>query len=163
MPRSCPPSSNQHSRRSRPSWVTTRRRSTGFWRTPWSPSPPRCQRDQIPTSFKEGTVSVLDTIPVIDVDTHIIEPYDLWTSRVSTKKWGDRVPHVRWDDRINEELWFAGDQIIGSGAAAAAAGWKEAPPKHAPKLELVDPGTWRAEDRLGLMDEYGIHAQVLYP
>jgi hypothetical protein len=26
---------------------------------------------------------------VVDTDTHIIEPYDLWTSRMSVRKWGD--------------------------------------------------------------------------
>jgi len=108
-------------------------------------------------------MKVLDTIKVIDVDTHVIEPYDLWTSRVSTTKWGDRVPHVRWDEQAQEELWFSGDEVIGSGAGAAAAGWKEAPPKHAPKLELVDPVTWDPAKRLQLMDDYGIYAQVLYP
>jgi len=35
---------------------------------------------------------LLTEIKVIDVDTHVIEPYDLWTSRISVKKWGDKVP-----------------------------------------------------------------------
>jgi predicted TIM-barrel fold metal-dependent hydrolase len=108
-------------------------------------------------------MSVLESVKVIDVDTHVVEPYDLWTSRVSTKKWGDRVPHVRWDERAGEDLWFSGDSVIGSGAGAAAAGWREAPPKHAPRLADVDPATWKPAERLRLMDEYGIHAQVLYP
>ncbi len=37
--------------------------------------------------------SVFDRIKAIDVDTHLTEPPDVWTSRVS-KKWGDQVPHV---------------------------------------------------------------------
>ena len=37
---------------------------------------------------------VLEDYKVIDVDTHVSEPEDLWTSRVSVKKWGDMVPHV---------------------------------------------------------------------
>jgi predicted TIM-barrel fold metal-dependent hydrolase len=108
-------------------------------------------------------MTVLDTVKVIDADTHVVEPYDLWTSRVSVRKWGDRVPHVRWDDRAQEDLWFSGDQVIGSGAGAGAAGWSEAPPRHAPKLELLDAAVWRPEDRLKLMDDYGIYAQILYP
>ena len=32
-------------------------------------------------------------IPIIDADTHVVEPPDLWTSRMSSK-WGDLVPHV---------------------------------------------------------------------
>src|SRR4051794_15609466 len=108
-------------------------------------------------------MSNLDDIKVIDVDTHVIEPYDLWTSRVSVKKWGDKVPHVRWDDRVKEDLWFSGDQVIGSGAGAAAAGGSEAPPKHAPSIDLVESVTWDPKERLRLMDDYGIYAQILYP
>ena len=36
---------------------------------------------------------VFDRYKVIDVDTHVTEPPDVWTSRVSSK-WGDLVPHV---------------------------------------------------------------------
>jgi len=105
----------------------------------------------------------LTSIPVIDADTHVIEPYDLWTSRVSTEKWGDLVPHIRRDANLGVDLWVAGDKILGAGAAAAQAGWKDAPPYHPPSLDVVDPSLWRAEDRLALMDRYGIHAQILYP
>ncbi len=37
--------------------------------------------------------SVLSSIQVIDTDTHISEPADLWTSRVAAK-WKDAVPSV---------------------------------------------------------------------
>ena len=39
------------------------------------------------------TKRIFDRIRAIDTDTHITEPPDVWTSRVS-KKWGDAVPHV---------------------------------------------------------------------
>ena len=39
------------------------------------------------------TDSLFDRCKPIDVDTHITEPPDVWTSRVS-KKWGDKVPHI---------------------------------------------------------------------
>jgi predicted TIM-barrel fold metal-dependent hydrolase len=103
-----------------------------------------------------------ESIPVIDVDTHVIEPADLWTSRVSTK-WGDRVPHVRWSDKLQMELWFSGDQALGPSASGAAAGWTEPPPKSPRRLADVSPELWRAADRAELMDRYGIHAAVLYP
>jgi predicted TIM-barrel fold metal-dependent hydrolase len=102
-------------------------------------------------------------VQVIDVDTHVIEPYDLWTSRVSTRKWGDMVPHVRWDETRQVDLWYSGETVLGPAASAAQAGWKNAPPEHPPRLSDVEPSLWRNEDRLRLMDEYGIHAQVLYP
>jgi predicted TIM-barrel fold metal-dependent hydrolase len=109
-----------------------------------------------------STDAVVD-IKVIDVDTHVIEPYDLWTSRVSTEKWGDKVPHVRWDESRQADLWFSGDDLLGPAASAAQAGWKDAPPQHPPRLGDVDPVVWRNVDRLKLMDQYGIHAEILYP
>ena len=53
--------------------------------------------------------AAIKDIPIIDVDTHVIEPYDLWTSRLSSK-WGDRAPQVRWDDNANEDAWFMGGE-----------------------------------------------------
>ncbi len=37
---------------------------------------------------------MFDTFKPIDTDTHITEPPDVWTARVS-KKWGDRIPHIK--------------------------------------------------------------------
>ena len=47
-------------------------------------------------------VAVVERIKVIDSDTHVSEPEDLWTSRVSVQKWGEMVPHVKWDPERNE-------------------------------------------------------------
>src|SRR5579864_3483848 len=107
--------------------------------------------------------SEVDLYRVIDTDTHVMEPYDLWTSRVSVAKWGDLVPHVKWDDEMQEDMWFYGDNRIGAAAGAAQAGWKEFPPLHPPTLDVVDPATWDPHERLKKMDAFGIWAQVLYP
>ncbi|OHV31866.1 MULTISPECIES: amidohydrolase family protein [Pseudofrankia] len=106
---------------------------------------------------------VIDDIKVIDTDTHVIEPADLWTSRLSTKKWGNLVPHARWDDELQEEAWYFGDERLSATAGGAMAGWHEYPPKHPRRLADVDPALWSAPERLKRMDEYGIWAQVLYP
>lgn len=100
---------------------------------------------------------------VIDTDTHVIEPYDLWTSRISTQKWGDKVPHVRWDANMDEDAWFFGEHRTGAAAGSAMAGWHEYPPKRPQRLEQVDPSLYEANARLKKMDEYGIYAQILYP
>jgi predicted TIM-barrel fold metal-dependent hydrolase len=105
----------------------------------------------------------VDRYKVIDTDTHVIEPYDLWTSRISVAKYGDQVPHVRWDEALQEDAWFFGDTRIGAAASAAQAGWNEYPPKHPARLSDVDPATWDPHKRLQRMDEHGIWAQVLYP
>ena len=46
---------------------------------------------------------LLDQIKIIDTDTHIIEPYDLWTSRVSRQRWGNMVPHVEWSEAEQQD------------------------------------------------------------
>jgi uncharacterized protein len=105
----------------------------------------------------------VDRYRVIDTDTHVIEPYDLWTSRLSPARWGDLVPHVKWDGALKEDAWYFGDTRVSAGAGAAQAGWHQYPPDHPPSLDLVDPANWDPQRRLLKMDEFGIWAQVLYP
>lgn len=100
---------------------------------------------------------------VIDCDSHVIEPADLWTSRMSMAKWGDKVPHIRWDESMGEEAWFTGDTRLNSAGSPAMAGWHEYPPLHPVRMsdigeELIDPTA-----RLRWMDRSGIWAQLLYP
>ncbi|HWO94571.1 MAG TPA: amidohydrolase family protein [Dehalococcoidia bacterium] len=106
--------------------------------------------------------AVVDRIKVIDADTHVSEPPDLWTSRVSNK-WGELVPHVVFDDERKEEVWYFGGSRYHPTAGAAMAGWREFPPAHPPSLDEADRASWDSVARLQRMDEYGIHAQVIYP
>jgi uncharacterized protein len=103
-----------------------------------------------------------EPIRIIDVDTHISEPPDLWTARVS-KKWGDQVLHVRPDNRTGALAWFIADDYIAPAPAAAMAGWKEPPPSNPPNYDEAHPGAFKAEERLQLMDEEGIYAHIIYP
>ncbi len=107
--------------------------------------------------------SDVDAYRVIDTDTHVIEPYDLWTSRLDVGKWGDKVPHVRFDEKLQEDAWYFGTDRVGAAAGAAQAGWHQYPPQHPPSLSVVDEATWDPTQRLARMDQYGIWAQVLYP
>ena len=54
-------------------------------------------------------VALCERYAVADVDSHIIEPADLWTSRVDPK-WGDLVPHVKFHERRQEDVWYIGDK-----------------------------------------------------
>src|SRR5690606_18569675 len=101
-------------------------------------------------------------IPIIDTDTHVVEPPDLWTSRVSAK-WGDLVPHVAWDADKQEAAWWSGSQRLGAVGAPAMAGWPEHPPYHPRRFDDTDPASWDATKRAALMDDYGIRMQILYP
>src|SRR3974390_1427735 len=92
-------------------------------------------------------------VKVIDVDTHVIEPSDLWTSRVSVKKYGDLVPHVRADEN-GIETWYSGDKVLMAGGGLAAVGWREAPGwGFPPTLGDIDTRVWKPERRLEVMDE----------
>ncbi len=49
---------------------------------------------------------------VIDNDTHISEPPDLFTSRLP-RKWHDRAPTIRRNEERGFEVWVMGDQQQG--------------------------------------------------
>ncbi|MBO0831310.1 MAG: amidohydrolase, partial [Actinobacteria bacterium] len=105
---------------------------------------------------------IAERIPVIDTDTHVIEPPDLWTSRMP-KKWGDRMPRVVFDEKWKMDRWLVGDRMLNHVAQYNASGWPEHPPAYPPSLEVSDPGGYDAVARLRKMDEFGLRAQVLYP
>jgi predicted TIM-barrel fold metal-dependent hydrolase len=106
--------------------------------------------------------TLLDEIQIIDSDTHVIEPPDLWTSRVS-KKWGDAVPHIRFDQESGEDIWYIGDTKIYAAGLACGARWPEFPPDHPKRITDSDDRNYDAIRRLAHMDEQGIEAQILYP
>ncbi len=100
---------------------------------------------------------------VIDCDTHVIEPYDLWTSRVSSR-FQDQVPHVVWNEERRQDVWtMPGKPLMAAAAGSAMTGWREYPPNRPPTLADADVSTYDATARLAKMDDYGIFAQVLYP
>ena len=109
-------------------------------------------------------IDIADRFKVVDVDTHLFEPDDVWTARVS-KKFGDRVPHVKRDPETQNEYWYSGDIILTGGIRGGTAGavGTAQPPAYPRNIDEVDPSAWDAKARLAKMDEFGIHAQVLYP
>jgi predicted TIM-barrel fold metal-dependent hydrolase len=97
---------------------------------------------------------------VVDIDTHVTEPADVWTSRVASK-WGDQVPHVK---RVNgADLWFIGDQSVGMPGAYSAAGHTGTFPDMRRTYEDIPSAMVDANARLAFMDEEKIWANVLYP
>jgi len=108
------------------------------------------------------TAQDLTTVPIIDVDSHVAEPIDLWTSRVS-RKWGDQVPSVVWDEDAGEHRWRVGSTLLAAVGEYCTAGWQEPFPSHPPSLDEADHACWDPQERLRSMDEWGVRAQVLYP
>ena len=106
--------------------------------------------------------TLVQRIRVIDTDTHIVEPPDLWTSRLASK-WGDRRPHLEFNSDWGVERWKVGNRWLNPVAHYNSAGWKEHPPSYPPSLDEADPAGHDPHERLKRMDEYGLYAQVLYP
>ena len=104
----------------------------------------------------------LADLKVIDADSHITEPPDLWTSRVPKIMLAD-VPQVARHPQTGHSHWRIRDSWLLTVGHYARAGWGFYPPSAPKELHEVDPGSWRAADRLQRLDEYGIYGQVLYP
>ena len=109
---------------------------------------------------KTSSSSVFDRIKAIDVDTHITEPSDVWTSRVS-KKWGDRVPHV--ERREGRDIWLIGDEMVGGPGFTTMAGFDGSYPDCPMGYDDIPKASYDARARLDFMDKEGIFAAVLYP
>jgi len=105
--------------------------------------------------------TALSDLRVIDTDSHVVEPADLWTSRVS-KRFGDAVPQVA-TTRSGRPRWRVGDNWLHAPGLFGQAGWPEYPPSMPETFEEIDPGSFDPAARLQRMDEYGIYAQILYP
>jgi predicted TIM-barrel fold metal-dependent hydrolase len=116
----------------------------------------------VPTTTTSPVLDVLDRIHVHDVDTHVMEPRDVWTSRISSK-WGDLVPHVVRDEATGLEAWMIGDKMVCLVAQFSVAGWSEFWPSKPRNYEQAPAGAWQPEARLRWMDEQGVYSQILYP
>ncbi len=98
----------------------------------------------------------------VDVDTHITEPGDVWTSRVP-KRFLDRAPRmVRSDDGLDTWQFGRTSRPIPVGATAIA-GWKEPFPAFPRNMDECPPASYDARARLDYMDEIGAWAAGLYP
>jgi uncharacterized protein len=102
-------------------------------------------------------------VPIVDIDSHWSEPADLWTSRMSERRWGDRIPHLVFDEAQHDTVWRVGDLNLSGVGAFAMAGWREFFPSHPASLDEADPAAWNPVDRIERMDQHGVYAQVLYP
>ena len=106
-------------------------------------------------------------IKVIDADTHLTEPHDMWLKRAPAAL-RDRVPQVKMLN--GQRCWVIdGDKSIGTGAHPNSAilknGGKVRELDRFLKLQIEDvhTGSFSIPERLRVMDETGIHAQIVYP
>lgn len=106
-------------------------------------------------------MDIASTIPVIDTDSHVTEPADLWTSRMS-KKHLDVAPRVVPDPVTGRPRWKVGEHLLSYATYFNHAGWKEFFPSTPFSWDEADPAGWDPVERLERMDEMGITAQVMF-
>lgn len=103
---------------------------------------------------------IFEKYNVIDIDTHVTEPPDVWEGRVA-KRWGDRVPHIQ---RVGDlDLWMVGDLPIGMPGAYSAAGHDGTFPDFRKTYADIPASMYEARARLAFLDEENIQACVIYP
>ena len=107
---------------------------------------------------------LLDGIHVVDADTHLTEPHDLWTSR-APRAWADRVPQVREVD--GRPMWTIDGAVFGRAVGAAVVlpdGSKSLGTDFMGLgIDEVHAGASVTGPRLAVMDTLGIYAQIVYP
>ena len=88
-------------------------------------------------------MTTVQDIPIVDVDSHVAEPEELWTSRMPARL-GDAIPRVVWDEGAGESRWKVGDVLLSAVGEYCAAGWTEHFPSHPPTLQDADPACFDA-------------------
>ncbi|MCU0274353.1 MAG: amidohydrolase, partial [Acidimicrobiales bacterium] len=105
-----------------------------------------------------------DDVLVVDTDTHLTEPRDLWTARAPAK-YADRVPRV--EDVDGRPTWVFDGLVMGpaggSSAVARDGGKLLGMSFIGNSYDEVHQGAHDLEARLQVMDELGIWAQIVYP
>lgn len=112
----------------------------------------------------EASDDIYAGIKVIDVDTHFTEPADFWTSRAPAR-YKDRVPKVHLEG--DTVVWSIDGMSLGPASAAAVVHPDRSKSRGMEWMKLqahqVHPACSEVGPRLALMDEHGIHAQIVYP
>ena len=106
-----------------------------------------------------------DAMFIVDADSHWSEPPDLFTSRAPAA-YRDRVPRVEEID--GDRQWVFDGHVIGRAGAAGVIG-RDGKKEQAEKalfqwtIDEVHVGAYDPKVRLGVLDETGIDAQLIFP
>ena len=122
----------------------------------------------------------MTTIPrIISVDDHVVEPPDLWTSRLPAK-YSDRGPRVERDTAVFNfeggvfsyekgveggqmcDWWMYDDLVYPFPKLSAAAGFDELDIVPV-TFDEIHPAGWKQADRLIAMDENHVDVSICFP
>ena len=100
---------------------------------------------------------------IISADDHVVEPPDLWTSRVEPE-FRDRAPRItRMDDG---DWWVVQDVLMTSMGVGSQTGMRLEAPERLSQTNIqenVRPGGYIPEDRIKDMDTDGVEVSIIYP
>jgi predicted TIM-barrel fold metal-dependent hydrolase len=107
----------------------------------------------------------IEDLSIIDVDAHITEPHDLWTSRAPASL-KDRVPRVVGSGA--ERAWIVDQDIQISTTNPSSVIAKNGEKSRGTEffgwqIEDVHEASYDMKQRVGMLDRFGLYAQVLYP
>ena len=103
---------------------------------------------------------------IISADSHMLEPPDLWTSRIDPK-YRDRAPRIFYDER-RQQWFFGSEEVPLMGVAPFFAADKTGEELRAANRSTTDvfagarPGGWDPAARLEDMAIDGVSAEALY-
>jgi predicted TIM-barrel fold metal-dependent hydrolase len=104
----------------------------------------------------------LEGLKLIDGDSHLNEPPDLWTARAPSSI-RDRMPIQKTIDGMTS--WFVGDELWATtgGNCIEVGGRKRRGHNAIHPFEMIDPAFRGTKERLAFLDAAGVWAQILYP
>jgi predicted TIM-barrel fold metal-dependent hydrolase len=138
--------------------------------------------DVVASGRSAGETPNVDRIPpLVDVDAHIVEPPDVWSSRLPAK-YREIGPHIEYHPTGTPKLaggtyieapgtegpdvawWCYEDHRYSVKRLIAAAGYPADEINFSGiTFEQMRPGCWKQQDRLADMDVNHVQAQLCYP
>jgi predicted TIM-barrel fold metal-dependent hydrolase len=98
---------------------------------------------------------------IFSADSHVLEPYDLWTSSMAATSYAERAPHTRTDDKGRYYFEVDGASPFPMGHAGAAG--KSSAELKKIGADSLRTGGWDPIARLEDMAIDGISGEVVYP
>ena len=105
----------------------------------------------------------MSSYTVISADSHVLEPHDLWTSRLAGTEFEERAPHMVEHDTHGHLFIIDGLKPFPIGLAGAAGKASSELRASGDTADSLRSGGWDPVARLDDMDTDGVAAEVLYP
>ena len=105
----------------------------------------------------------MEDVKIISSDSHVIEPPDLWTSKIG-ERFGERTPRVIEDE--GGEYWYIDGYRTESFGESAVAGQRfehMGEVTYAGRFANVRPGAYIPDEFVKDLDLDGVYGAVIYP